>query len=310
MIYTVTFNPSIDYVVRMDKEINFGMTNRSASEEYFIGGKGNNVSFVLKELGLDSIAIGFAAGFTGDAIVKGLTDRGIKSDYIVLPEGNSRINIKLKGSNKVETEINANGPVIDDASLNKFFYIIDKLTDGDIIVLAGSISKGLPTTIYEEILDRLSSKNVSSIVDASGDLLRNILKHHPFLIKPNKQELEEFFDVKLDTLADILKYAKALQEEGARNVLVSLGEEGAFLLTEEGKTYYSPAIPGNISNTVGAGDSMVAGFIYGYEKFRDFETALKFGSAAGSATAFSDDLCKGEEVFALYEGIESKDYKY
>lgn len=310
MIYTVTFNPSIDYVVRMDKEINFGMTNRSASEEYFIGGKGNNVSFVLKELGLDSIAIGFAAGFTGDAIVKGLADRGIKSDYIVLPEGNSRINIKLKGSNKVETEINGNGPIIDDVSLGRFFDIIDKLQSGDTIVLAGSISKGLPTTIYEEILDRLSSKNVSSIVDASGDLLRNILKHHPFLVKPNKQELEEFFDVKLDTLADILKYAKALQEEGSRNVLVSLGEEGAFLLTEEGKTYYSPAIPGKISNTVGAGDSMVAGFIYGYEKFRDFEKALKFGSAAGSATAFSDDLCKGEEVFALYEGIESKDYKY
>ncbi len=301
MIYTVTFNPSIDYVVRMNTDICFGNTNRSCSESYYVGGKGNNVSFILKQLGVESVALGFAGGFTGDAIIDGLRLKGLKSDYIILKEGNSRINIKLQNANGIETEINANGPVIDSDSLDKLFDKIESLEFGDTIVLAGSIPGSLPKTIYEDILSRISGKGVLSVVDASGELLRKVLRFNPFLIKPNKQELAELFDIDIKSDADIDKAVSLLKKEGARNVIVSLGAEGAYLYTENGDRFYSPAVRGNVKNCVGAGDSMVAGFIAGYARYSDYSLALKLGTAAGAATAFSDDLATGEyieEIFA------------
>lgn len=299
MIYTVTFNPSIDYIVRMDGEINNGLTNRSSSESYFIGGKGINVSIVLKELGLESTALGFTAGFTGNEIIDGLGSKGIKSDFVMLPGGFSRINVKLKNSG-TETEINAAGPNIPEDSLKELLSKIDKLKSGDVLILAGSIPKSLPNTIYEEILDMLKDRDILFIVDASGSLLTKVLKYHPFLIKPNLQEIEEIFNVKLRSREEILKYAGKLRESGARNVIVSLGAEGALLYSEEGKTYYEKALDGKVINTVGAGDSMVAGFLTGYLKDKNYELALKLGSASGAATAFSDDLSKGEKIYELY----------
>ena len=298
MIYTVTFNPAIDYVVRMSKDLVPGMTNRSDSEECYFGGKGINVSTILKNLGLDNTALGFVAGFTGDAIERSVNDRGIKADFIKLPRGISRINVKIKGSE--ETEVNAQGPSIPSDALDLLFDKIKLINDGDILILAGSIPSSLPNDIYERILGLVSGKKIEVVVDATKDLLKNVLKYHPFLIKPNNHELGEMFDTTLKTEEEIITHAKKLQDLGARNVLISMAGDGAILLTETGQIHKAGVPKGIVRNSVGAGDSMVAGFVAGYLKSGHYDEALKMGTAAGSATAFSDDLATGEDIMKLF----------
>lgn len=296
MIYTVTLNPSIDYIVRLDK-LTSGITNRTIEEEYYYGGKGINVSCVLAELGLESTAFGFVAGFTGDAIEKGIRNDKIITDFIKLKQGISRINIKIKAGE--ETEINCQGPHIDESELERLLAKIDRITDGDTIVLAGNIPNTMPDDVYERILKRLSQKNVRIVVDATRKLLLNSLKHKPFLIKPNKQELSEIFDVEINTEDDIEKYAKELQKMGAQNVLISLGGKGAMLIDEFGKKHKAGVLNEKVVNTVGSGDSMVAGFIAGCEKERDYSYALKLGSVCGNATAFLSGLATKEKINEL-----------
>ncbi|MCR5417254.1 MAG: 1-phosphofructokinase [Pseudobutyrivibrio sp.] len=298
MIYTVTFNPAIDYVVRMDGDLDPGMTNRSASEEYYYGGKGINVSMVLSELGLKSTALGFVAGFTGDAIVEGVKAAGIESDFIKLKEGISRINVKLKANE--ETEINAQGPKIDEEAQKKLFEQLGNLKEGDVLILAGSIPNSLPDDVYERILSSLQDKGIQFVVDATKDLLTNVLKYHPFLIKPNNFELGEIVGKTLTTDDEIYEGALELQKMGARNVLISMAGDGAMLVDEDGNRYRIGVPKGKVRNSVGAGDSMVAGFVAGYMKTKNYETALKMGTAAGSATAFSDGLAKAADIDALY----------
>lgn len=301
MIYTVTFNPAIDYVVRMDGDLLPGMTNRSSSEEYYFGGKGINVSMVLSELGLKSTALGFIAGFTGNAINDGVKAAGIETDFIELKEGLSRINVKLKGTE--ETEINAQGPKIDEDSQIALYNKLSKLVEGDVLILAGSIPNSLPDDVYEKILSMLAGKGIEFVVDATKDLLTNVLKYHPFLIKPNNFELGEIVGKILTTDDEIYEGAKKLQEMGARNVLISMAGDGAMLVDENGKRYRIGVPKGKVRNSVGAGDSMVAGFVAGYMKSKDYETALKMGTAAGSATAFSDGLAKAADIEELYKGL-------
>ena len=286
MIYTVTFNPAVDYVVHTD-EISVGGVNRSKSEKIYFGGKGINVSMVLSELGVKSKALGFVAGFTGDAIEKGVAEKGVETDFVHLENGFSRINVKIKSEK--ETELNGQGPAIDDKALNALFEKLDKLSDGDTLVLAGSIPSSMPADIYEKILERLKNKNIKAVVDATKDLLLNVLKYKPFLIKPNNHELGEMFGVTLKTNEEIVEYAQKLKDMGARNVLVSMAGDGALLLDENGKTHVCGVCKGTVKNSVGAGDSMVAGFVAGSEQV-DYEYALKLGTAAGGATAFSDGL--------------------
>ena len=293
MIYTVTFNPAIDYVVLLD-EMNMAEINRSKSEEVYYGGKGINVSTVLRELGISNKALGFVAGFTGMAIENGLERFGIQTDFIHLAEGISRINIKIKAGE--ETEINGQGPEIDEEALQKLFSKLDALEDGDLLVLAGSIPNSLPQNIYEKMMQRLSHKRIEVVVDATKDLLLNVLPYHPFLIKPNNHDLGELFDIHLHTEEEIILYAQKLQEKGARNVLVSMAGDGSILVTEEGKVYQLGVPKGIVRNSVGAGDSMVAGFIAGYLKNKDYLEALKLGTAAGSATAFAKGLATKEEI--------------
>lgn len=297
MVYTVTFNPAIDYVIHTD-QVRLGATNRSEGEEMYFGGKGINVSIVLRELGIESKALGFTAGFTGQAIGKGLTDMGINTDFVELKEGNSRINVKIKSLE--ETELNGQGPDIDDKAIENLFEKLDCLKDGDSLILAGSIPASLPSDIYERILERLSDKNIRVVVDAVKDLLLNVLKYKPFLIKPNNHELGELFGVELKTDEDIEKYARKLQDMGAVNVLISMAGDGAMLIDEFGKTHRCGVCKGTVKNSVGAGDSMVAGFLAGFLK-GDYEYALKLGTAAGGATAFSDGLAKKDKIFELME---------
>ncbi|MBQ3947363.1 MAG: 1-phosphofructokinase [Ruminococcus sp.] len=295
MIYTVTFNPAIDYVVGLN-ELNLGEVNRTDSERMFFGGKGINVSIVLAELGIHSTALGFTAGFTGKAIEDGLSEMGIDTDFVRLSNGNSRINVKINSG--VETEINGQGPNIDNIALDKLFQKLDKIQDGDTLVLAGSIPKTLPSDIYEIIMSKLSDKKIKVIVDASGDLLLNVLKYHPHLIKPNSHELGELFNVELTSDNDIIKYAKKLKEMGAENVLVSMAEKGALLLDSEGNIHKFGVCKGTVINSVGAGDSMLAGFIAGSAN-GDLEYALKLGTACGGATAFSYGLAKKDFIDSL-----------
>ncbi|AOZ96944.1 1-phosphofructokinase [Butyrivibrio hungatei] len=301
MIYTVTFNPAIDYVVRMSDELLPGMTNRSDSEECYFGGKGINVSTILKNLGLDNTALGFVAGFTGDAIEKSVNERGIKADFIKLKNGISRINVKIKG--QAETEINAQGPMIPEEDQKKLFDKLNTLKDGDILILAGSIPNSLPSDVYEKIIALVNDRKIEVVVDATKDLLKNVLKYHPFLIKPNNHELGEMFGTVLKTDEEIEAHAKKLQELGARNVLISMAGDGAMLITEAGEKYRVGVPKGKVKNSVGAGDSMVAGFVAGYLKTGSYEEALKMGTAAGSATAFSDDLATGEAINELYNNL-------
>ncbi len=299
MVYTVTFNPAIDYVVHTD-ELVVGMTNRSKSEEMYVGGKGINVSMVLAELGIRSKALGFVAGFTGRAIEDGAKEKGVETDFVHLESGCSRINVKIKSGE--ETELNGQGPKIPDKAIEKLLGKLDKLEDGDVLVLAGSIPGTLPSDIYEKILARLSERKIKTVVDATKDLLLNVLKYKPFLIKPNNHELGEMFGVKLKTEDEIITYAKKLREMGAVNVLVSMAGDGAILVDEDGKVHKCGVCKGTVKNSVGAGDSMVAGFIAGSTK-GDYGYALKLGTATGGATAFSDELAKKEEIYELLKQL-------
>lgn len=299
MVYTVTFNPAIDYVVHTG-EMKLGATNRSAREEMYFGGKGINVSIVLRELGIASRALGFTAGFTGDAIEKGLADMGIDTDFVHLEKGNSRINVKIKSAE--ETELNGQGPDIDDKAIAALFEKLDSLTDGDTLILAGSIPSSLPSDIYQRILERLSGKNIKTVVDATKDLLLNVLQYKPFLIKPNNYELGEMFGTELEADDDIEKYARKLQDMGAVNVLVSMAEDGAMLIDEFGRMHRCGVCSGEVKNSVGAGDSMVAGFTAGLLE-GDYEYALKLGTAAGGATAFSDGLATREKIAELLKTL-------
>lgn len=288
MVYTVTFNPAVDYVIHTT-EVEAGGVNRAESEEIYFGGKGINVSLVLSELGVKSKALGFIAGFTGDAIEKGVSEKGVETDFVRLENGFSRINVKIKSGS--ETDINGQGPRIDGAALDKLFRKLDKIENGDTIVLAGSVPNSLPEDIYEKILERLQNKDIKAVADASKNLLLNVLKYKPFLVKPNNYELGEMFGVSLKTTDEIEEYARKLQDMGAKNVLVSMAGDGALLLDENGKTHVCGVCKGTVKNSVGAGDSMVAGFIAGLER-GDHKYALKLGTAAGGATAFSDGLAE------------------
>lgn len=299
MIYTVTFNPAVDLVVHAD-EVKIGLTNRSKSEEIYFGGKGINVSLVLKELGIRSRALGFVAGFTGAAIENSLVERGIEADFVHLEKGFSRINVKIKSGE--ETELNGRGPKITEKSLQELLEKLNKIEDGDTLVLAGSIPADLPEDIYEKILERLSGRKIRAVVDATKKLLLNVLKYKPFLVKPNEHELGETFGVELKTVDEIIEHARKLKEMGASNVLVSMAGNGAVLLDEHGKTHICGACKGTVKNSVGAGDSMVAGFIAGCEK--DYDYALKLGTAAGGATAFSEGLAEKDEIFTLLKKLD------
>ena len=300
MIYTVTLSPSIDYVVRLSN-MRFNITNRTDSEEYYIGGKGLNVSQVLAELGIDSTALGFIAGFTGDAIEKGIRNSRIRTDFIRLNEGFTRINIKIKAGG--ETEINGQGPDIPEAALEELMSKLDSIRDGDVIVLAGSIPKTCPDDIYERMLERLSNRDIMIVVDATKKLLINSLKCRPFVVKPNRMELAEIFHATVENEQDVEKYARELQKMGARNVIVSRGRKGAFLLDEQGNTHSCGTLKQPVLNTVGAGDSMVAGFIAGYIQTGDYGHALKLGSACGNATSFLPGLATKDKIDEVFNKL-------
>ena len=297
MIYTVTFNPAIDYVIKVD-DLTLGKVNRTTREDMYCGGKGINVSNVLANLGIDSVGFGFIAGFTGDAIETGAKHLGFKPDFIRLREGMTRINVKIKSDE--ESEINGQGPDIHEDELEMMYQKLDTLKDGDILVLAGSIPNTLPEDVYEKIMERLQDRKIQIVVDATKDLLLNVLKYHPFLIKPNNHELGEMFGIELKNNEEIIEYGKKLQEKGARNVLISMAGDGAILITEEGDVHISPCPKGEVKNSVGAGDSMVAGFLTGYLKNGDYAEALKMGIATGSASAFSEDLATKDKIMELY----------
>ena len=296
MIYTVTVNPSLDYYVTVD-HFTTGQVNRTLEESIHTGGKGINVSLVLRNLEFNSIALGFIGGFTGNEVQRTLNQKGISTDFIPITNGNTRINIKIRSSD--ESEINGLGPHVTDENILDLYQKLDRLVDNDILVLAGSIPSTLPDTLYMRIMERMARKDIKIIVDATNDLLVNVLKYKPFLIKPNNHELGDIFGIKINTKEEVVKYAKKLQERGAKNVLVSMAGDGAVLITEEGKVFTSPVPKGILKNSVGAGDSMVAGFIAGYLESQDYEHAFKLGICAGSASAFSENLGTKEEIYQL-----------
>lgn len=303
MIYTVTLNPAIDYIIKME-EFQKGKINRSQEETIFPGGKGINVSIVLKELGIDSITLGWTAGFVGEEIEKRVKKFGIKTDFVNLPKTNSRINIKIVTKNQ-ETAINCIGQNVEQKDIDKLFEKVEKIgsdAESDWLILSGSVPKGVKQNIYEKICEILENKNVKIVVDTTGEFLLNTLKYKPFLIKPNRDELEEIFDIKISSKNDVIKYAKILKNKGAKNVLISLGINGAVLIDENNEIYKAEAlIKCKSVNTVGAGDSTIAGFIAGYQKYENYEKALKMGMAAGGATANSIFLGTKEEIYKLFE---------
>ena len=298
MIYTLTFNPSLDYIVTVPNFCS-GVVNRTSEEVIFPGGKGINVSMVLKNLGYESTALGFLAGFTGEELQRQIEKKGVHAEFISVEQGMSRINVKIRGEQ--ETEINGQGPRIDEESLEKLMQKIDEISDGDTLIISGSVPNTMPNDIYERFLERLKDKDIRIVVDATGKLLVNSLKYHPFLIKPNRQELSELFETTVKSAEDTEKYARKLQEMGAQNVLVSLGGEGALLVDEFGKVHTLGIISRNVVNTVGSGDSMVAGFVAGYELKKDYAYALKLGSACGNATAFLPGLATRALIDELME---------
>ena len=297
MVYTVTFNPSLDYIVDVE-DFRLGMTNRTCSEQMMAGGKGINVSIVLQNLGIENTALGFIAGFTGEEIRRQVAEMGIRAQFISIPEGISRINLKLRSIDG--TEINGMGPSIGRAQLDALYEKLDTLTDKDTLVLAGSIPASMPSSIYCDIMERLYAKGVTFVVDATKELLTNVLCYKPFLIKPNNHELGELFSVTLSTREAVIPYARKLQEQGARNVLISMAGQGAVLVAEDGSVHLTPAPKGTLVNAVGAGDSMVAGFLAGWQKQHDYGHAFRMGVAAGSASAFSRYLATREEVERVY----------
>ena len=298
MIYTITLNPALDYIVSV-KDFKMGMTNRTEEETILPGGKGINVSLVLKNLGFETTALGFIAGFTGEEIRRRLEEEGCKTEFIELSEGFCRINIKLKNVDGME--INGKGPHIDKESLVRLMNRLDTLESGDVLVLAGSIPATLPDSIYKDICETLSGRGIMLVVDATKDLLMNVVPLKPFLIKPNHHELGEIFGVTLRTAEDVMPYAVRLREMGAQNVLVSMAGEGAVLASADGGLYKRSAPKGNLVNAVGAGDSMVAGFLAGYLETNNYEEAFKWGVAAGSASAFSELLATKSEVDNLLQ---------
>lgn len=302
MIYTVTFNPSLDYIVSVD-DFATGRVNRTGDEKIFAGGKGVNVSIVLKNLGYENTALGYTAGFTGNEIERILQEKGISTRFKNVTTGISRINVKLKSDE--ETEINGQGPAITTEDVEALYDRLDTdLKEGDILVLAGSIPDVMSQETYSNIMKRLENKNINIIVDATKDLLVNVLKYHPFLIKPNNHELGEIVGAEINTREEACMYAKKLQEMGAKNVLVSMAGEGAVLVTETGEEYQSEPPKGKVVNSVGAGDSMVAGFIAGYLKNHSYEEAFKMGLCTGSASAFSQELATKDEVESLMKDFE------
>ena len=301
MIYTITFNPALDYIVKMD-EFNLGHVNRSNNEFVYAGGKGINVSIVLNNLEVKSKALGFIAGFTGDEIERRVREFGCDTDFIKLKEGMSRINVKIKAD--VESEINGGGPDISAEALQELYGKLDTLTSGDILVLAGSIPKTMPTDVYERIMERLQEKGVKFIVDTTGESLLKVLKYNPFLIKPNHHELGELFGVKINSKEEVIEYAKKLKDMGAQNVIISMAGDGAVLINSNGDVTTSNVPKGVVKNSVGAGDSMVAGFIAGYLNSKKIEDGFKLGVATGSASAFSEGLATKDYVYELLEQVK------
>ena len=306
MIYTVTLNPSLDYIVNVEN-FQVGEVNRTNKELLYPGGKGINVSIVLNNLGMKSTALGFTAGFTGDEIKRLLNKDGIRTSFIEVNQGMSRINLKLRSGG--ETEINGMGPEVSSENIEELFSRLENLKKGDVLVLAGSIPSIMPETMYSDIMERLEGKGVMIAVDATRDLLMNTLKYHPFVIKPNNKELGEIFGVRLETAEEILPYARKLKEKGARNVIVSMGKKGAMMVDENGEWRYHDSFGGKPVNTVGAGDSFVAGFIAGFLRSHDYERAFFTGLCSGSASSYSEELAKKNEVHDLLS-ILNKDYDF
>ena len=298
LIYTLTCNPSVDYVVQLE-EFHPGMVNRSKGEQTYSGGKGINVTVILKNLGVPNRALGFLAGFTGDFIEQDLQEKGCQTEFVRLAKGFSRINVKIKGQE--ESEINGGGPAVDQVAMEALFEKINSLQKGDMLVISGSIPPSLPKDLYEKILSLLDGRGVYAVVDTSGEALMKTLRYEPFLIKPNHQELEELAGSRLFTREEIVAQGRRLQEMGARNVLISMAAEGAVLLTSDGKILFGEAPRGTVRNSVGAGDSMVGGFVAGWLKTGSYKAALQWGIAAGSASAFCEGLATGEEIRRLYE---------
>ena len=302
MIYTVTFNPAIDYVVRLDRELKVGDVNRARGEDCVLGGKGINVSGVLAELGCESVALGFVAGETGAWLERGLAAQGLKTDFVHLEHGMTRINVKIKAEK--ETELNGAGPDIPEGAMQALETKLDRLQKDDILILAGSIPASLAQTTYERLLARLEGRGVRAVVDATRDLLVNVLRYRPFLIKPNNHELSEIVGIKLTNDNEVVTAAKMLQERGARNVLLSMAGDGALLLDEQGGVHRIGCPKGTVVNSVGAGDSMVAGFVAGYQQSGgNYDTALRLGTACGSATAFSLGLATRQDIEKLLKTI-------
>ena len=302
MIYTVTFNPAIDYVVRLDRELKVGDVNRARGEDCVLGGKGINVSGVLAELGCESVALGFVAGETGAWLERGLAAQGLKTDFVHLEHGMTRINVKIKAEK--ETELNGAGPDIPEGAMQALETKLDRLQKDDILILAGSIPASLAQTTYERLLARLEGRGVRAVVDATRDMLVNVLRYRPFLIKPNNHELSEIVGIKLTNDNEVVTAAKMLQEKGARNVLVSMAGDGALLLDEQGGVHRIGCPKGTVVNSVGAGDSMVAGFVAGYQQSGgNYDTALRLGTACGSATAFSLGLATRQDIEKLLKTI-------
>ena len=310
MIYTITFNPAIDYIAEVN-DFKMNEINRATSERIFAGGKGINVSVVLKNLGIESIALGFIAGFTGQEIKRKVESFGIKTDFVYMQNRFSRINVKLQTSESgiilAETAINGEGPEILEEEINSLMSKLEKIENDDFIVISGSTPRNMIDDVYEKICRKAKEKCAQIVVDTTGKYLVNVLKYNPFLIKPNKKELEEIFQNKVYTREDIILYAKKLQEMGAENVLISMDREGAILINKDKKVLYSKAPKGKLVNSVGSGDSMVAGFLTGFITFDDYEKALKMGIAAGSASAFSKNLATQEEIFYQLSKIKEGD---
>lgn len=300
MIYTVTFNPALDYILELDK-LEIGKIQKSKTELILPGGKGINVSTVLTNLEVDNIALGYKAGFVGAEIERLLRNMNVKTDFIDLEEGNSRINVKV--SAEEETAINTNGPKISESKILELLEKLKNLTENDFLVLSGSIPSSIKDDIYEKICGIVREQNVRIVVDATKNLLVQALKYNPFLIKPNNEELGEIFGVEIHTKEDAYVYGKKLKEMGAQNVLVSMGKIGAALIDEAGQEYFIKSPEGKRVNTVGSGDSMVAGFIAGFLKYNNYNDALRMGVSAGSASALSKYLASKEEVYNLFNNI-------
>mgnify|MGYP000555004803 FL=1 len=302
MVYTVTLNPALDYVMKL-KALRTDDINRTDGEEIYYGGKGINVSVILTQLGISNTALGFLGGFTGKKLEEMLKNDNISCDFNYLKNGDTRINVKIKADKEID--LNACGPEITKEDMQSFLRKLDGIKSGDYLILAGSIPNTLPDDIYEQILERVGDRNINCVVDATGDLLKNVLKYKPFLIKPNHHELGDLFSVQIKSDDDIVKYSKKLQEMGAKNVLVSMAKDGAMLTDENGNVHKIGNAKGKLINSVGCGDSMVAGFTAGYIKTADYSYALRLGSACGNATAFSEKLATREEI----ERVFNAEYK-